>query len=142
MFYGKIIDGQLIIAGLKITNKVGGTITRPTDNDYLENGWLPVVYTEKPQYDIENEKLQEKYFITNLPPKVNDGQQRIFVEYEIVALTEEEKRDILQNKVFELEQQYNMCRWQREIILSENSQASDYTKTKAQQIEDLAKELR
>ena len=45
-------------------------------------------------------------------------------------------------KVIALEKQYNMCRWQREIILSENSGASDYTKTKAQEIENLAKELR
>lgn len=133
MSYGKIIDGKLTIAGLKITNKNGGTITRPTDNDYIENGWLPIVYTEKPQYDSDNEKLQEVY-LTN--------ENEIIVTYDKVALTEEEKRNVIQNKVFELEQQYNMCRWQREIILSENSQASDYTKTKAQEIEDLAKELR
>lgn len=47
-----------------------------------------------------------------------------------------------QEKVNALEQKYNMCRWQREIILSENSGASDYTKQKAQEIEELAKELR
>lgn len=47
-----------------------------------------------------------------------------------------------QEKVVALEKQYNMCRWQREIILSENSGTSDYAKQKAQEIEDLAKELR
>ena len=35
-----------------------------------------------------------------------------------------------------------MCRWQREIILAENSGASDYTKTKSQEIENIAKDLR
>ena len=35
-----------------------------------------------------------------------------------------------------------MCRWQRELILSENSGASDYTKDKAQEIENLANSLR
>lgn len=47
-----------------------------------------------------------------------------------------------QEKVEELEKKYKMYRWQREIILAENSGASDYTKSKAQEIEDLAKELR
>lgn len=132
MQYGKIVDGKLVIAGLKITNKNGGTITRPTDNDYIENGWLPIVYTEKPQYDIYNEKLQEKYIETDV----------ITVSYEIVNLTEEEKLQVIKNKVIDLEYKYNMCRWQRELILAENSQASDYTKQKAQEIEDLAQQLR
>ena len=45
-------------------------------------------------------------------------------------------------KVVALEKQYQMNRWQREIILADNSGASEYTKTKAQEIENLAKELR
>lgn len=45
-------------------------------------------------------------------------------------------------KVISLERQYQMNRWQRELILAENSGASDYTKQKAQEIEELAKELR
>ena len=48
----------------------------------------------------------------------------------------------LVNNVNSLEQQYNMCRWQREMILAEGSSASDYAKEKAQEIEDLAEELR
>ena len=48
----------------------------------------------------------------------------------------------LQEQVNALEIQYNMCRWQREGILAQNSQYSQYTKNKAQQIEDLAEELR
>lgn len=40
------------------------------------------------------------------------------------------------------EQEYQMSRWQREIILAEGSGASDYSKAKAQEIENLAKQLR
>ena len=133
MSYGKIIDGKLIIAGLKITNEKGGTITRPTDNDYIENGWLQLHYNEKPTYDKDTQKLVEVY---------TEIEAMIDITYNVVNLTEEEKRDILQNKVWDLEQQYNMCRWQREMILAENSGASDYTKQKANEIETLAKELR
>jgi len=48
----------------------------------------------------------------------------------------------VQEQVTSLEHQYNMCRWQREMILAESSSASDYAKTKAQEIEDLAEQLR
>ena len=45
-------------------------------------------------------------------------------------------------KVAELERSYGMTRWQREGILAEGSLYSDYTKAKAQEIEDLAEQLR
>lgn len=48
----------------------------------------------------------------------------------------------LQEKVVALENQYGMNRWQREGILAEGSLFSDYTKTKAQEIETLAAQLR
>lgn len=48
----------------------------------------------------------------------------------------------LVNEVNNLEQLYNMFRWQREMILAEGSRASDYAKEKAQEIEDLAEQLR
>ena len=48
----------------------------------------------------------------------------------------------LEEQVVALETQYQMNRWQREIILSENSGASEYTKAKAQEIETLAEQLR
>lgn len=48
----------------------------------------------------------------------------------------------LEQQVNTLEQQYQMYRWQREMILAEGSSASDYAKAKAQEIEDLAEELR
>lgn len=48
----------------------------------------------------------------------------------------------LEEQVSSLEQTYGMTRWQREGILAEGSLYSEYTKSKAQEIEDLAKELR
>ena len=48
----------------------------------------------------------------------------------------------LEEQVSSLEQTYGMTRWQREGILAEWSLYSDYTKSKAQEIEDLAKQLR
>lgn len=131
--YGKIIDEKLVFAGNSITNKTGGTITNPTEKEYVENGWLLIFYNEKPSYDFYNQKLVEIY---------NEENNKIIVNYNIVNLTEEEKLNIKKQEVIELELKYNMCRWQRELILAENSGASDYTKDKAQEIENLAKELR
>ena len=48
----------------------------------------------------------------------------------------------LEEQVASLEQTYGMTRWQREGILAEGSLYSEYTKAKAQEIEDLAKKLR
>ena len=48
----------------------------------------------------------------------------------------------IKEQVSSLEQTYGMTRWQREGILAEGSLYSEYTKAKAQEIEDLAKELR
>lgn len=48
----------------------------------------------------------------------------------------------IEERVLSLEQTYGMTRWQREGILAEGSLYSEYTKSKAQEIEDLAKELR
>ena len=48
----------------------------------------------------------------------------------------------IEEQVKEKEQEYHMNRWEREIILAENSGASEFSKAKAQEIEDLAKQLR
>lgn len=130
---GKLIDEQLILAGTSIKTDLG-TITNPTDTILRELGYKDINFNEnqKPNYDFNTQRLREIYVETDI----------INVCYEIVELTEEEKLEIKKQKVVCLEQQYNMCRWQRELILAENSGASDYTKTKAQEIEDLAKELR
>lgn len=48
----------------------------------------------------------------------------------------------LAEQVAKLEAETGLTRVMREMVLSENSGASDYVKAKAQEIEDLAKELR
>ena len=60
--------------------------------------------------------------------------------YEVIAIIPHEPT--LKEQVEMLESQYGMTRWQREGILAEGSTYSDYTKQKAQQIEDLAEQLR
>lgn len=48
------------------------------------------------------------------------------------------KQEILNKK----EAEYGMSRWQREGILAENSQYSEFAKARAQELEDLAEEIR
>ena len=48
----------------------------------------------------------------------------------------------LEEQVAKLEAETGLTRVMREMVLAENSGASDYVKSKAQEIEDLAKELR
>lgn len=48
----------------------------------------------------------------------------------------------LEEQVASLESQYQMTRWQREGILAKGSLYSDFTKAKAQEIENLAAALR
>ena len=67
--------------------------------------------------------------------EAKDGQYVIVANAPIPEPTIEEQ-------VASLEQIYGMTRWQREGILAEGSLYSEYTKAKAQEIEDLAKELR
>ena len=60
--------------------------------------------------------------------------------YEVVPIVP--KTPTLKQQVTMLENQNKMFRWQREAILAEGSTYSEYTKNKAQQIEDLAEQLR
>lgn len=48
----------------------------------------------------------------------------------------------VEEQVEDLEKKYDMNRWQREAILADDSAYSDYTKQRAKEIEDLAKQLR
>lgn len=60
--------------------------------------------------------------------------------YEVVEIIPQEPT--LQEQLESLEHKYQMNRWQREIILAEDSGASDYTKNKAQEIENIAEQIR
>lgn len=67
--------------------------------------------------------------------------EKIDGQYVIVA-NPAPKEPTIEEQVAKLEQDYNMTRWQREGILAEGSLYSEYTKAKAQEIEDLASQLR
>ena len=60
--------------------------------------------------------------------------------YEVVAVVIPEPT--IEEQVVRLEREYGMNRWQREGILAEGSLYSQYTKNKAQEIEEIAEQLR
>lgn len=85
---GKIIDGRLVVAGREIQE--GKTkITNPTEKKLKELGYKTIEYTEKPNFNKEEEKLKEVY---------TDG-DKITVSYEVVALTDEEHNAIIQAEI-------------------------------------------
>lgn len=88
---GKIIDGRLVIAG-RIIKEGNTTITNPTNDMLWGLGYNEVVYTDKPKYDEENEKLIETY-------TENKKETKIVVSYEIVSLTDEEHNAIIEQKI-------------------------------------------
>ena len=90
--YGKIIDGNLQIAGQIITTDKG-FISNPTTEQLIELGYKEIEYTEKPEYDKEEEKLSEVY---------TDG-AKITVSYEKVALNDEEHNAVIQAEIVEEE---------------------------------------
>lgn len=60
--------------------------------------------------------------------------------YEIVEIVE--PKPTLQEQLVELERTTGYTRAIRELILAENSGASEYVKNKAQEIEDIAEQIR
>ena len=90
--FGKLIDGNLVIAGNTI--KEGNTtITNPTEEKLKELGYKEIVYTEKPEFDKENEKLSEVY---------TDG-ENITVSYEKVELSPAEHNAVIKAEIVEEE---------------------------------------
>ena len=90
---GKLIDGRLVVAG-RIVKEGNTTITNPTEEMLKNLGYLPVVDTEKPEYNKEEQKLVKKYSVN----KVEDDDV-IFIEYEEVDLTDEEHNAIIQAEI-------------------------------------------
>lgn len=91
--YGKIVDGKLVIAGSVIQSSKG-SISNPKQKDLTDNGYKIVEFNQKPEYDIENEKLVEIY---------TDG-KTIVVSYEKVELTDYEHNTIINNKIRQKEE--------------------------------------
>ena len=86
--YGKLIDGRLVVAG-RIVKEGNTTITNPTEEKLKELGYKEVEYTEKPNFNKEEEKLQEIY---------TDG-ETIQVSYEVIELSAEEHNAIIQQEI-------------------------------------------
>jgi hypothetical protein len=95
---GKLIDGRLVIAG-QIVKDGNTTITNPTEEMLKNLGYKEVIYTDKPSYDEEEQKLVEIYNEVNISEQIQDGITRIVVNYEIVTLTDEEHNAIIQQKI-------------------------------------------
>ena len=89
----------------------------------------------------KTEKNTKKY--TEMAVWCNDNNAKIEDKgeyYEVVAVVIPEPT--LEEQVVRLEREYGMNRWQREGILAEGSLYSQYTKNKAQEIEQIAEQLR
>ena len=89
--FGKIIDGKLQYAG-QIIKTDKGFISNPTNEQLVANGYKEIERTEKPTYDIENEKLVETY-------REDIEQTTILVCYEKVELTDYEHNAIIQQEI-------------------------------------------
>lgn len=122
---GKIIDERLQIAGKEICEGIA-KITNPTEEKLRELGYKEIEYTEKPNFNKEEEKLQEIY---------TDG-DKITVSYEKVALTKEEKIAVLQSEII-AEENKMTARNIRGALLDIN-----FDKNKIVEIENNIAELR
>ena len=87
--FGKIENGRLKIAGQKIQIE-NGWITNPTEKDLKANGYKTVEYTERPEYDREEEKLVETY---------DEKKTKITVSYEIAELSDYEHNEVIQAEI-------------------------------------------
>ena len=87
--FGKIENGRLVVAGQKIQIE-NGWITNPTEDKLKELGYKTVEYTEKPEYNKEEEKLVETY---------DEKKTKITVSYEIAELTDYEHNEVIQAEI-------------------------------------------
>lgn len=71
-----------------------------------------------------------------------DVEQAYNGQWYLVGYVPSKPTPTLQEQLETLEAQYKMNRWQREIILASDSGASDYVKSKAQEIENIAEQIR
>lgn len=71
-----------------------------------------------------------------------DVEQAYNGQWYVKGYAPEKPEETLQEKLNRLEVEYQMNRWQREAILSEGSPYSDFTKTRARELEDIAEQIR
>ena len=87
--YGKIVNNQLVLATKQIKTETGW-ITNPKVEMLIANGYKEIVYSEKPQYDIENEALAEKYI---------EQENQIVVDYDIEMLNDQAHNEIIKQEI-------------------------------------------
>ena len=94
------------------------------------------------KWDIGQEVSKQDY--TEIAIKCNELGDRYIEKQDNkhIVVANEIHEPTTEAKVIALKQKYNMCRWQREMILAEGSHASVYAKKEAKEIEDLAEQLR
>lgn len=124
--FGKIENGRLVIAGQKIEIK-NGWITNPTEEDLKANGYKTVEYTEKPEYDREEEKLVETY---------DEKKTKITVSYEIAELSDYEHNEVIQAKIVAEENKITARNIRNAI------KGDEFALNKIDEIEDNIAELR
>ena len=122
---GKLIDGRLVVAG-RVVKEGNTTITNPTEEKLKELGYKEIEYTEKPNFNKEEEKLQEVY---------TDG-ETITVSYEVVELSAEEHNAIIQQEIVTEENKIT-ARNVRNAIMGDN-----FAKNKITEVENNIAELR
>ena len=132
IMFAKIVDNKLIFAGDRIPI-LNGWITKPSEEELRANGYKEVEYTEKPEYDNEEEKLVETY-------RVSLDETTILVCYEKVALTDKEHNEIIEQKIIEEENKITPRR-QREIDLNLEG-ALEFAQTIENNIRALRKKFR
>lgn len=107
---------------------------------YVEQNNKIVLFNEDRDILVRTLSLMPQY--KDLEIKQTDRPIENFEFADTPEYIAKKRHQELVNNVNSLEQQYQMYRWQREMILAEGSSASDYAKSKAQEIEDLAQQLR
>ena len=128
---GKLIDGNLVIAGNEIkTDK--GTVTNPNEELLKSLGYKEIVYTEKPEFDKENEKLSETY---------TDGEQ-IIVSYEKVSLSPSEHNAVIKAEIVEEEKKMTDRNYREAIKDLKAKKETSYALDKIDEIEANIQALR
>lgn len=124
--FGKIENDELVLAGSVIKGK-NYLIVNPTDAQYLEKGYKYIVYSDKPEYDELEERLEEVY--------TEEG-NNIIVNYNKVLLTDQEHNNMIKVKMIEYEQE------QTPRLLREAALQESYALGRLQQINTIIAKLR
>ena len=92
--------------------------------------------------EIKQVNIVEGKLISLLHAELMDVEQAYNGNWYLVGYAPTKPEPTLQERLEQLEQEYQMNRWQREAILAPNSPYSDFAKKRAQELEDLAEQIR